>query len=112
MRFRYLYVCWEPDSPVIATKNKCVFAIGCSRAGIKIDTHQSLFPCPIAEGVFFRRVNGNSVFCTHEETLVLTWENCIDIIGNQCTVVCMILMDELLFIDVIYKQSSSTSADI
>ena len=99
----YLYVYRKSDSPVISTKNKCIIAIGCSRAGIEIDTHQSLFPRPI---------NSNSVFRTHKETLVLTWKNCIDIVGNQRTIVCTVLMDELLFINVIYKQSSSTGTDI
>ena len=50
----YLYVYRKSDSPVISTKNKCIIAIGGSRAGIEIDTHQSLFPRPIAEGVFSR----------------------------------------------------------
>lgn len=53
----------------------------------------------IKNGIDRTHLNSNSVFRTHKETLVLTWKNCIDIVGNQRTIVCTVLMDELLFIN-------------
>ena len=52
MRFRYLYVCREPDSTVITTKNKGTITVSCGRTCIKIDTHQALLPRPVTKGVF------------------------------------------------------------
>ena len=58
------------------------------------------------------RVNGNPVFRAHDEVLVLARKDCIDVVGNQRAVVRTILVDELLRVEVVYKQSGSAGADI
>ena len=112
MRFRYLYICRKLNRTFITAKNKCVFIPGSGRTCIKIDTHQSLLPCPITKRMFLRRIDCDTGFRTHQKTPVLTWKNDINIIGNQRTVISTILMDKLLIINVIHKKSGSTSTDI
>ena len=112
MRFRYLYICRELNCTFITAKNKCAFIPGGGRTCIKIDTHQSLFPCPITKRMFLGGIDCNTGFRTHQKTLVLTWKNCINIVRNQRTVISTILMDKLFLINVINKESGSTGTDI
>ncbi len=112
MRFRYLYICRKFDSTVITTENKRTFVAGCGRTCIKIDTHQSLFPCPVTKRMFLRGIDGDTSLRTHQEALILPGKNCINIVGNQRTVISTILMHKLLLVNVINKKSRSTGTNI
>ena len=112
MRFRYLYVCRKFNSTIITTENKHAFITGRGRTCIKTNTHQSLFTCPVTKRMFLGRIDRNTSLRTHQKTLVLTRKNCINIVGNQRTVISTILMDKLFLINVINKESGSTGTDI
>ena len=112
MRFRYLYVCRKFNSTIITTENKHAFIAGRGRTCIKTDTHQSLFTCPVTKRMFLGRIDCNTGLRTHQKTLVLTRKNCINIVGNQRTVISTILMDKLFLINVINKESGSTGTNI
>lgn len=99
-------------APSLPPKTSVLLFQAVAEPALKLNTHQSLFPCPITKRMFLGGIDCNTGFRTHQKTLVLTWKNCINIVGNQRTVISTILMDKLFLINVINKESGSTGTDI